>query len=312
MNEIELKFEITNRQIADLTLFLNQWVNCDAAEYLDSGQTQPRISQLTLLNTYYDTTDYYLRNNGCGLRVRVSEQGSNQHCEMTLKRDSQSIAGLHQRAEYNIDLPSPHLDITVLPKTALPKDCDINQLQNHLKPLFSTNFKRQAWLILFANSEIEVALDQGEIESNGTKLPIQEVELEIKQGNKQDLINFAIELARFNLHLFSQSKAARGYRLLKNQPINHSEINLSYQQSLPDILKFWQQNEEYALANNDLNFYQHTLQQVQQTLLEKGVLIEPEFNQWQHALQSIKSVSDFAYSEVNTKLKLMLLAQNNR
>ena len=143
-------------------------------------------------------------------------------------------------------------------------------------------------------------------------MPIQEVELEIKQGNKQDLLNFAIELSRFNLHLFSQSKASRGYRLLDNLTLTPTVISSQIEQDLASLLNFWQQNEEYALANNELNYYKQLLIQINEILINKNLQIEPEFKQWQMAIPFIDSIKQFAYCEVNTKFKLMLMAEINK
>ncbi|OCG03127.1 CYTH domain-containing protein [Gilliamella sp. wkB112] len=308
-NEIELKFEIRPQDIGELKIFLNQWASCDEIEFSTLSTNKRVCKHLKLTNTYYDTTDYFLRNHGCGLRVRGSEDDGGMHFELTLKKDGKAIAGLHERAEFNVVVTSSIPDLNVLPPQALPENCDVEQLQQDLKPLFTTNFKRQTWLVAFANSEIEVALDQGEIESNHQSKPILEVELEIKQGNKQDLLNFAIELSRFHLHLFSQSKASRGYRLLQNYPLTICSFDSIISQDLSQLLKFWQQNEEYALETNDLVFYQQILNQINQILMAKNVAIEPDLNQWQTALLSINAVVDFAYSEINTRLKLMLISQ---
>lgn len=310
-NEIELKFQINNCDIADLQSFLNQWASSDELEFSSLSNNQRTFSTLSLCNCYYDTADNYLRNHHCGLRLRTTENNESKQYEMTLKCDSHSIAGLHERAEYNVDLSCPQFDLSLFPVGVFPHDCDIEKLQQNLKPLFTTNFTRQAWLISFANSEIEVALDIGKITSNGKSQPIQEVELEIKQGNKQDLINFAIELSRFNLHLFSQSKASRGYRLLLNKPVTSENFSSQIEQDLPSLLNFWQQNEEYALENNDLTYYKQLLIQINEVLINQNLQIEPEFEQWQMAIQRIDSIKKFAYSEVNTKLKLKLISEIN-
>ena len=302
-NEIELKFQINQSDIEQLQNYLNQWVCCDEAEF---SSQQHLVNQLNLTNTYYDTEDLFLRRNGCGLRIRTTETEQSKCFEITLKSKGNSIGGLHERIEINQPLPNDKLDLSVLPKDALPNGL------TQLRPLFTTNFKRQTWLISFANSEIEVALDLGQITSNGQSMPIQEVELEIKQGNKQDLLNFAIELSRFNLHLFSQSKASRGYRLLDNLTLTPTVISSQIEQDLASLLNFWQQNEEYALANNELNYYKQLLIQINEILINKNLQIEPEFKQWQMAIPFIDSIKHFAYCEVNTKFKLMLMAEINK
>lgn len=302
-NEIELKFQINQSDIEHLQSYLNQWVYCDEAEF---SSQKNLTNQLNLTNTYYDTEDHLLRQNGCGLRIRTTEDGQNKCYEITVKSKGNSVSGLHERIEINRPLPNDKLDLSVLPKEALPDGLI------QLNPLFATNFKRQTWLVSFANSEIEVALDIGSITSNGQSKPIQEVELEIKQGNKQDLINFAIELSRFNLHLFSQSKASRGYRLFLNVPLTSSVYSPQTEQDLPSLLNFWQQNEEYALENNDLTYYKQLLIKINEILINKNLEIEPEFQQWQIAIQHINSIKKFAYSEVNTKFKLRLISEINK
>lgn len=302
-NEIELKFQINQSDIEQLQNYLDQWVCCDEAEF---SSQQHLVNQLNLTNTYYDTEDHFLRLNGCGLRIRTTETEQSKCFEITLKSKGNSVGGLHERIEINQPLPNDKLDLSVLPKEALP-----NGLKQ-LRPLFTTNFKRQTWLISFANSEIEVALDLGQITSNGQTMPIQEVELEIKQGNKQDLLNFAIELSRFNLHLFSQSKASRGYRLLDNLTLTPTVLSSQIKQDLAGLLNFWQQNEEYALANNDLIFYKQLLIQINEILINKNLQIEPDFKQWQIAIPFLDSIKQFAYCEVNTKFKLMLMAEINK
>ena len=302
-NEIELKFQINQSDIEQLQNYLNQWVCCDEAEF---SSQQHLVNQLNLTNTYYDTEDHFLRLNGCGLRIRTTETEQSKCFEITLKSKGNSVGGLHERIEINQPLPNDKLDLSVLPKEALPNGF------TQLRPLFTTNFKRQTWLISFANSEIEVALDLGQITSNGQSMPIQEVELEIKQGNKQDLLNFAIELSRFNLHLFSQSKASRGYRLLDNLTLTPTVLSSQIEQDLAGLLNFWQQNEEYALANNDLIFYKQLLIQINEMLINQNLQIEPEFKQWQMAIPFIHSIKQFAYCEVNNKFKLLLMAEINK
>ena len=302
-NEIELKFQINQSDIEQLQNYLNQWVCCDEAEF---SSQQHLVNQLNLTNTYYDTEDHFLRLNGCGLRIRTTETKQSKCFEITLKSKGNSVGGLHERIEINQPLPNDKLDLSVLPKEALPNGL------TQLRPLFTTNFKRQTWLISFANSEIEVALDLGQITSNGQSMPIQEVELEIKQGNKQDLLNFAIELSRFNLHLFSQSKASRGYRLLDNLTLTPTILSSQIEQDLAGLLNFWQQNEEYALANNDLIFYKQLLNQINKILINQNLQIEPEFKQWQMAIPFIDSIKQFAYCEVNNKFKLLLMAEINK
>lgn len=81
-NEIELKFQINQSDIEHLQSYLNQWVYCDEAEF---SSQKNLTNQLKLTNTYYDTEDHLLRQNGCGLRIRSTEDGQNKCYEITVK-----------------------------------------------------------------------------------------------------------------------------------------------------------------------------------------------------------------------------------
>src|SRR5258707_15346240 len=62
-----------------------------------------------------------------------------------------------------------------------------------LEPLFATDFRRTAWLLRFNESLIELAFDQGEIRAKGGRLPISEIELELRAGRPELL--FELRLA---------------------------------------------------------------------------------------------------------------------
>jgi len=47
-------------------------------------------------------------------------------------------------------------------------------------------------------------------------------------------------------------------------------------------------------------------------LISQNLSIGPEFHHWQTAIPYIDSVENFAYSEINTKVKLMLITEINK
>lgn len=308
-NEIELKFEIEQATIKPISQFFESLMILQHDTY-------------HLENTYYDTPDNYLKSHHSSIRVRgIQTHSQTKQYEITVKSSGHAIAGLHQRLEYNANLPNKTLDLSVLPQDILPKTVDLDSLAKQLQAQFTTNFTRRMWLVAFNQSKIEIALDCGSITiPNGHQIPIQEIELELKAGNSIDLITFALQISQFRIHLFSQSKAARGYRLLKRQSIGKmNTISLDHLQvnsALTKLLKFWQTNEEYALTNHDLIIYQYTLSQVNAHLTKilpsiEGVETKQElkkiFNQWSLQVLSIKDIELFAYSEINNQLKLWLI-----
>lgn len=200
--EIELKFIVTPTAAAELPKRLASW----------PGQyTAPQ----KLSNIYYETPDGLLRRHDIGLRIR----GFGDRYEMTVKTGGKAVGGLHQRPEYNIALTQPVLELERLPAEIWPDSLDIISLQQALSPLFCTDFMREKWVIGYQDSEIELALDRGEILAGDLREPLCELELELKSGSTADLLALAQRLAQLDgLRLGSLSKAARGYRLAQGNP----------------------------------------------------------------------------------------------
>ncbi|MFP1934966.1 inorganic triphosphatase [Lonsdalea quercina] len=205
--EIELKFIVHPATVPALQTQLNQW----KSDYSHSKHLHAH----QLANIYYETPDGYLRQHGIGLRIR----GENGCYEMTAKTAGKVVGGLHQHPEYNVELAGPQLDIRLLPDDIWPEQCDLDALAAELTPLFSTDFRREVWVVSHHQSIIEMVLDRGEVVAGELREPICELELELKVGQRSDLLEFADELSDVGgLRQGYLSKAARGYQLAKGNP----------------------------------------------------------------------------------------------
>jgi inorganic triphosphatase YgiF len=86
--------------------------------------------------------------------------------------------------------------------------------QTSLHPIFETVVRRTTRSIKVRGSEIELAIDDGEVRAGEERQDLREVELELKAGNAEGLLLAAERLlAGHELKLSSRSKAERGYRL---------------------------------------------------------------------------------------------------
>ena len=89
----------------------------------------------------------------------------------------------------------------------------------NLIALFRTDFTRTLWTLVVDGTQIEAAIDQGEVTAdvNGEtrRAPICEIELELKAGDEAALHTLAAQLAAElpGLAPDDVSKAQRGYRL---------------------------------------------------------------------------------------------------
>lgn len=258
--EIELKFIATSEAAEKLPAQLANWPHQHSAPQ-------------ELTNIYFETAGGQLRDWDMGLRIR----GFGDSYEMTLKTAGQTIGGLHQRPEYNVALAKPELDIALLPADIWPQGCDLVALQQQLQPLFSTHFVREKWVITYRKSEIEVAFDSGDVTSGELSEPLNEIELELKSGERDDLLAFATELANMGgLRLGSLSKAARGYALAKGNPTRElrplkvmkvapkATVEQAMLAAFTLALSQWQYHEELWLRGN--RAAQHEVQQALETL----------------------------------------------
>ena len=195
--EIELKFLVSPEFIAHLPSLLTGYEIC-------------HHDQKTLVNTYFDTPNLALGQLKAGLRIRQQ----NGKLEQTVKLAGSQVGGLHQRPEYNIDLSQPQPDLNLFPAKIWPLGFAVAQVQADLRPLFSTDFVRERWLVKFQDTEIELALDVGEVGVQEKIDPIQELELELVSGKVTELFAFAERLLTAGgMRLSDVSKAQRGYQL---------------------------------------------------------------------------------------------------
>ncbi len=170
-----------------------------------------------LFNTYYDTPDRELWRRGIALRLR--RKGRSEWL-MTVKGSDPSGGALAQRREWEIPTQPGVFDFDCIDDAGLR--AFLQKRQAMLRPVFSTDFTRTAWVVERSGALIEVALDRGRIHAasgeEGAALacePICELELELLEGGSPDaLFEVAIELAAdVHLHPAIASKAERGYAL---------------------------------------------------------------------------------------------------
>ncbi len=244
--EIELKFIVAQ----DGVDALRQRLNALDAKHTPAGQ---------LLNIYYETADNWLRRHDMGLRIR-GDQG---RYEMTLKIAGRVVGGLHQRPEYNIPLENPELALARLPVDVWPQGELPAELAQSVQPLFSTDFARERWVVKEGDSEIEIALDQGEIKAGEQQEPICELELELLSGNPQDILSLAHRLLESGvLRQGSLSKAARGYHLAQGndeRPVTalsvlrvvpKASVEQGLEAALENALAHWLYHDEVLSRGN--------------------------------------------------------------
>lgn len=205
LREFELKFELADDE-------LQQIRSKRLLREIGVGRPVTRL----LRSTYFDTADCALRDAGLSLRVRRDHDAWLQ----TVKEDSGNGAGISDRFEIEspVDEQAPHLG-SIKPKR-IRKRIKKAVAGKALEPVFETVVRRTTRLLRTPDgSEVELALDKGEIRGPHRLEPIREAELELKSGCRQSVFALAKELcADEPLQLSQMSKAARGYRLVGRLP----------------------------------------------------------------------------------------------
>jgi len=169
-----------------------------------------------LYNIYYDTNELALMHQG----IAVRERKILRKLLLTLKMNHSNTAGLSSRSEWEAPTVQGQFDFqTLVDDPAIAQKMTL--LAPQLIPVFTTDFTRRSWEIVFRGAKIEVAIDQGQIVTRRDgqlyAQEISEVELELKEGNPVTLFGLARVLSRrVRLHPSADSKAARGYQLFQN------------------------------------------------------------------------------------------------
>ena len=199
----------------ELKLALAPSQHDDVARFFDerTGAGKP----IELANVYFDTPDCALAKAKSALRLRRTPSQWLQ----TYKTLGTTVAGLSNRHEWELPVAGEALEIG-----ALLAACENDAARDALKraapdliALFKTDVRRILWDIEREGSQIEVALDLGEItaevDGKTRRADISELELELKSGEESALSMLAAELRGAFPELVPEdmSKAQRGYLL---------------------------------------------------------------------------------------------------
>jgi triphosphatase len=157
---------------------------------------------------YYDTLDRTLFSNGLSLRVRRSGDGFIQ----TLKRGP-AQGEPFVRTEWETEVAGTAPDLSLLPTDEIGAPLD-GLGSCVLGPVFATKVHRRTQQLDLPGAVVEVAFDDGVIESGEHREPVSEVELEVKAGDLRALYDLGLQLLEIApLRLGTRSKSDRGYSL---------------------------------------------------------------------------------------------------
>jgi triphosphatase len=163
---------------------------------------------------YYDTPSFALQKSGLAYRVRHEGE----QWVATVKSDQGSSGGFFSREEWNEPVDGPAPTLKPFAGTYVGDRLILAIGEESLQLLFSTRFVRTVLLLQTdTGSQIEMAMDKGNVWSGLNGAPICELELELKTGSVNDLMQLSGWVA-VHWHLLpeSKSKYARGLELISS------------------------------------------------------------------------------------------------
>jgi inorganic triphosphatase YgiF len=213
-----------------------------------------------LFSAYYDTPERALKTAGAALRLR--RQGG--RWIQTVKCEGQIAAGLHQRAEHEVEVAAQLPSFPAMAEAGLGDLVADRRLREALAVAFTTQFNRTSTLFRpAADKVVEVSLDRGVISAGERREPICEIELELKAGTPRCLFDLALEIAAaLPVRLDNRSKAERGYALAANAkpaPVKaapaaltaHMTVEEAFVALVSQCLAHMQANEDGLLQGRD-------------------------------------------------------------
>lgn len=230
--EIELKLSLPGGNMADLA-------KCLALMPLLARR---KAFKQTLHNIYYDTPDRALHQQRAVLRLRRVGSAAKPQWLQTLKTGANDASALSRRGEWETPVAGADLDLEALKPTPWADLDPDGRLFADLAPCFITSFERTSWLIRKRDgTQVEIALDIGQIEANGQHAPICELELELKAGHPSALFAIAHDIAQVVAVLpANQSKSERGFLLAQGglcQPQRAQTSQLSQRLAKPELAR---------------------------------------------------------------------------
>jgi hypothetical protein len=179
-----------------------------------------------LNSSYYDTEELSFKQQGIAYRVR--SKGDRTY-EATVKARIASASGLSERLELNLPLKSARPQLQGF--AALGLGYELSELAaNGVQKLFTVSVMRTTYILDLPDAVIELAADHGKILANtkstlwqaaqaqkrvdATEEPIDEVELELLEGDKNALLRLAAQISEaVPVFVEERSKFARGLAL---------------------------------------------------------------------------------------------------
>ena len=220
--ETEMKLKIARKDLKKLLTL----------DFVKKAIVTDSYATKNLINTYYDTASSIFTKNGIAYRIR--ECGGK--FEATIKTEKINAGGLSSRNEFNLPITKDVPPLTGFETLGYTGNLQELVGNEKLQAMFKTIVTWQVYLLkITKSSTVEMAFDLGDIVASDKKDKIAEVELEIKLGNLQDLLDFVVKIAaKIPIFIEHRSKFARGLILRGNPYEEDDKIKINSRGMIKD------------------------------------------------------------------------------
>lgn len=172
--------------------------------------TEGAEALLKMQTTYFDTPDGEISSR----RWTFRQRRENDACITCLKTPGQDAGSLKSRKEWETEERDLQKAVANLVRNGAPMEL-ASLTSDGVVPLCGAVFVRRAQILRFSDgSTCELACDAGELCGGTNRLPFYELELELKSGEKTQMVAFGMRLAQtFGLSVEPLSKFARAKML---------------------------------------------------------------------------------------------------
>jgi inorganic triphosphatase YgiF len=239
--ETELKLRVPERALASIR-----------RSPLLTALRQGRGARRHLLTVYYDTPSLALARKGLTLRVRRT----NGRWVQGIKLADEGGGTVQRRPEIETEIEGDTPDIARIPDDGVRQMVSDTAGLEPLSAAFVSDFGRTTWPVRLGGSDIEVALDVGEIRTeDDRKVAISELELELKSGHPDKLLELALALGRsVPISVERATKAARGFALVTGaaaEPVRARPIKLAAEATVAEAFAALARNCLAQLGGNE-------------------------------------------------------------
>jgi len=167
----------------------------------------------TSTSVYFDTPDLALYQSGVALHVQRVGERYIQAIEPVRPQNS----GQSDLSEWQHPVEGPDADLVAAKGTAFEALLD-GHLTQPLRRAFEVRRRRSTYRIGHRGLRMEIALDEGDVDSGERRIPLCQVELTLLRGEANDLYRAAREVgASARLRLGVKTQVDRGYELIRNE-----------------------------------------------------------------------------------------------